>query len=633
MKKTTIAAMATVCFLMSINTMLIGQIDKTESQKLNMNGNYQKMRLTLPFDNEEREYLVEKISHYYVLNGDIIVGDDLPRTRLNQKVPPAIPGVPSSVYLWPNGRMPIVVDASVYDYDMDWTVRAAIAEINNRVSNVCLVGHNNEPDFVRIVISSELGTAGGVSPVGRRGGEQVVAITPNQSPAVIVHELLHSLGFYHEQSRTDRDNFVSFNVLNIEPKKAHNFQMEGGSKGLGAYDYCSIMHYPANAFAVRDGLNTITCKQNGQIVPCPNCMGTASGLSTGDIQGLNTAYQFAQKLMPCGERANMEPIWNRIGGASFSNQEAVAYDNGKLAVFTFGTNGEVYCNNWNGSTWSDWQPTYWGTKPVRSMIKAVKPGKGQVYAFLVDANGHLRVNYWTKGIDWGQWTDLGGNLTGEFDVVSWSANRLDVFGRNKAGGLDHIYFEDGWKTWETVLSDGVQTGATVEVDSWAKGRLDIFVVKYDNSLHHCYFDNNKWGPWEPLGGNLPGKMSVVSFAPGHLDIFCEGLDKTVWHLYWDRTTWSNWHSIGGKMDHSSELEAVAWGGNRLDLFIKGPDKLLYHAYWAGGNKWSAFERIGSGRMNSSPAVTTWGTNRLDIFALGPDNGVRQMFWDGVKWGL
>ncbi|MBK8558207.1 MAG: hypothetical protein IPL65_21850 [Lewinellaceae bacterium] len=634
MKKLTLAPLATLCLVLFNNPMVSGQIDMNESARLNIQGNYQKMRLILPFDTEEHEYMVEKIGRYYVLNGDIVVGDDLQRTRLNQKVPPAIPGVPSSAYLWPNGRMPIVVDPSVYEYDMDWSVRAAIAEINNRVSNLCLVSHDNEADYVRLVISPELGSAGGVSPIGRQGGEQVVAIAPNQAPRVIAHELLHSLGFYHEQSRTDRDNFVSFNVENIEAKKAYNFQMEGGSKGLGAYDYCSIMHYPANAFAWKAGLTTITCRQNGQKVDCPDCMGKSPGLSDGDVQGLNSAYQFSQKLLPCAGRINMEPTWNRIGGVSFSNQEAVAYDYGKVAVLTYGTDNEVYSNNWNGYAWSDWQKANWGTKPVRSLIKAVKFRKGEIAAFLVDGNGHLWVNYWQEGSTWQQnWKDLGGSLTGEFDVVSWSDNRLDVFARNKAGGLDHLYLEGVWKSWETVLADGVQTGATVEVDTWARGRLDIFVVKSDNSLQHCYFDNNNWGPWEPLGGNVAGKMSVVSFAPGHLDIFCEGSDKGVWHRYFDRTTWSDWHPLGFKMDHSSELEAVAWGGNRIDLFVKGPDKLLYHAYWAGGDKWSAFERIGKGRMNSSPAVATWGANRLDIFALGPDNSVRQMYWDGLKWGL
>ena len=69
-----------------------------------------------------------------------------------------------------------------------------------------------------------------------------------------VHELVHTLGFVHEHTRPDRDDFISVNTDNIEPGKEKNFEkrLEGTSdlfeKGSvdsrnTPYDVLSLLHY------------------------------------------------------------------------------------------------------------------------------------------------------------------------------------------------------------------------------------------------------------------------------------------------------------------------------------------------------------------------------------------------------
>ncbi len=54
------------------------------------------------------------------------------------------------------------------------------------------------------------------SHVGRQGGPQDISIgTGCEGRGVIMHELIHALGRWHEQSRWDRNNYVTVNTENI----------------------------------------------------------------------------------------------------------------------------------------------------------------------------------------------------------------------------------------------------------------------------------------------------------------------------------------------------------------------------------------------------------------------------------
>ena len=85
---------------------------------------------------------------------------------------------------------------------------------------------------------------------------------------VPVHELLHTLGFVHEHTRPDRDNFISLNEENIQLGAEKNFvkRKQGYSDFFAKgsvnpkntpYDVLSLLHYGPQDFS-KNGEDVLT---------------------------------------------------------------------------------------------------------------------------------------------------------------------------------------------------------------------------------------------------------------------------------------------------------------------------------------------------------------------------------------
>ena len=193
--------------------------------------------------------------------------------------------------LWPGGVVPYQFDANVSATNQTRMLEAMDEWMI--VANISFIPRSGQSNYVHVQSST-----GNNSYVGRIGGGQVINIVSWSSKYIIVHELGHALGYWHEQSRSDRGAYVTINGGNIQSGYSGNFSIQPGSGTFGPYDFESVMHYTGCSFS--------TCCPPGTTCNCPsgcetitalppyeayqNAMGQRTHLSDGDVGGMAYLY-------------------------------------------------------------------------------------------------------------------------------------------------------------------------------------------------------------------------------------------------------------------------------------------------------------------------------------------------------
>jgi len=198
-------------------------------------------------------------------------------------------------YRWPNGEIPYEYDTSI-GTGSKYTIWRAITTYHR---HTCLNFKRRTDEKHYILFKHGQGCS---SPVGYNnpsyGRTGVNTITLQKDGCMykgtIMHEIGHSIGLFHEQSRPDRDDYVTVHNYNIyDPRMAYNFKKESklSIDSLGKdYDFESMMHYDQYAFGCdRYGQNckvTIETKDPKM----QNVIGKHKSISWGDIAQINAMY-------------------------------------------------------------------------------------------------------------------------------------------------------------------------------------------------------------------------------------------------------------------------------------------------------------------------------------------------------
>lgn len=160
------------------------------------------------------------------------------------------------------------------------------------VTCVRFVERSKEKDFVIFTGDTDHCS----SNVGLRGGGQFIKLVNSSvgegcfKVPSILHEIMHTLGFYHIHKSPDRDDHIKILWENVLPGKEYKLKKRTDSWALTdfdvGYDVDSILHYPKTSFS-KNGKNTIeTLDQT-----LNDRIGQRNSLSVKDIRRINRMYK------------------------------------------------------------------------------------------------------------------------------------------------------------------------------------------------------------------------------------------------------------------------------------------------------------------------------------------------------
>lgn len=224
----------------------------------------------------ERSYGVEYASK--MLRGGFIEGD-------NRKTP-LVPLGADPFITWTDGVVPYTFKEGDFSLKEQAKIEEQVKKMHDKLKPFVTFRRYNEKTDPNYVVF-ETGQGGCWSYLGMIGGPQTVNLGGEWcfDLVFVEHELMHALGFWHEQSRADRDEYVKVHLENVQEGLEDQFDKRDRLDDYGfKYDYKSIMHYGAKSFS-KNGKPVLEA-----INPPGSPMGNWDSMSESDIGQTRALY-------------------------------------------------------------------------------------------------------------------------------------------------------------------------------------------------------------------------------------------------------------------------------------------------------------------------------------------------------
>ncbi|XP_034090015.1 bone morphogenetic protein 1-like [Gymnodraco acuticeps] len=350
--------------------------------------------------------------------------------------------------VWPDGIIPYMISGN-----FTGSQRAIFRQaMRHWEKHTCVTFTDRTTEESYIVFTYR--PCGCCSYVGRRGaGPQAISIGKNCDKfGIVVHELGHVIGFWHEHTRPDRDEHVSIIRDNIQPGQEYNFlKMEPGEvDSLGeVYDFGSIMHYAKNTFSRGLFLDTILPRYDVNGVRPP--IGQRTQLSKGDIEQARKLYKCAR----CGD--SLQESSGNFSSPGFPNgYSAYAHCVWRISV----TPGEKIVLNFTSMDLFRSHLCWYDHVEVRDGFRRKAPLKGRFCGDtlpeqIISADSQLWIEFRSSS----SW--LGKGFTAVYEAICGGEVKRDS-GQIQSPNYPDDYQSNKMCVWKITVAEGFNVGLSFQ---------------------------------------------------------------------------------------------------------------------------------------------------------------------------